>query len=157
MSEITERGFDRTTFVTGACLAVLAGVTAWDASKVDILASYGVGPAAMSYGVAAFLAILAAGHFVQSVRGVAEKPDAADGKALMWIGGGLAALLAAIAFDGGFIAGSTFLFAMTARAFGRRTFLVDVLIGFALGLAIFLLFNNVLELTLPEGPLERLL
>ena len=58
---------------------------------------------------------------------------------------------------GGFILGSTLLFAFTARAFGRKAILADVLLGFVLSLGIFFLFNKLLTLALPMGPLERLL
>ena len=47
--------------------------------------------------------------------------------------------------------------AATAAAFGRRAVIVDALIGLALGLVVFLLFDKVLTLSLPAGPIERLL
>jgi putative tricarboxylic transport membrane protein len=45
---------------------------------------------------------------------------------------------------------------MTAAAFGRRAFFIDLAIGFVLGLAVYLVFTKLLALSLPAGPLERL-
>ena len=58
---------------------------------------------------------------------------------------------------GGFIAATAVLFATTSAAFGRRAFLTDLAIGIALGVAIFLMFDKLLTLSLPTGPIERLL
>ena len=71
--------------------------------------------------------------------------------------GGLVALIAVIALGGGFIVAVAILFTATAAAFGRRAVIVDALIGLALGLVVFLLFDKVLTLSLPAGPIERLL
>jgi putative tricarboxylic transport membrane protein len=49
------------------------------------------------------------------------------------------------------------LFAFTASAFGRKAPLTDVVIGLALGLVIYLAFDKLLTLSLPAGPIERLL
>ena len=75
----------------------------------------------------------------------------------MYGGSTTAILIAIIGFGGGFIPATTVLFAMTAAAFGRRAFLVDVAIGFVLAFVIYLMFDKVLTLSLPAGPLERLL
>ncbi|WP_234894209.1 hypothetical protein [Sinorhizobium fredii] len=48
------------------------------------------------------------------------------------------------------------LFAFTARAFGRKALLADLATGAVMGLIIFLLFNKLLSLALPQGPFERL-
>ena len=54
--------------------------------------------------------------------------------------GGLAAVIALIAFGGGFIPAMTILFAATATAFGRRAIVTDLLIGFVLGTLAYVLF-----------------
>ena len=66
-------------------------------------------------------------------------------------------LYALIGVGGGFILSMTILFAATATAFGRRAIPVDLAIGFALGLGVYLMFSRLLSLSLPTGPLERLL
>ena len=71
--------------------------------------------------------------------------------------GGLAALIAIIGLGGGFIPATAILFAATAAAFGRRAILTDLAIGFVLAVVVYLLFDKLLTLSLPAGPLERLL
>ena len=66
-------------------------------------------------------------------------------------------MIVLIGIGGGFILAMTILFAATAAAFGRRAILVDLAIGFALGTAAYLMFAKLLSLSLPMGPLERLL
>ena len=65
--------------------------------------------------------------------------------------------MAIIGLDGGFIPATTILFAATATAFGRRAILTDLAIGFVLSLVVYLMFTKLLSLSLPTGPLERLL
>jgi putative tricarboxylic transport membrane protein len=76
---------------------------------------------------------------------------------ILLILGGLIATIVLIGVGGGFISAVTVLFAATATAFGRRAILVDLAIGFALSLAAYLMFAKLLSLSLPMGPLERLL
>ncbi|MGH8429638.1 MAG: tripartite tricarboxylate transporter TctB family protein, partial [Solimonas sp.] len=83
--------------------------------------------------------------------------DRIDPRAIALIVGGLAALIATIGLGGGFIAATTILFAVTSAAFGRRAIHIDLAIGLVLALSIYLLFDKLLALSLPAGPLERLL
>ena len=82
--------------------------------------------------------------------------EEADWGAVAWILLALTGLIGSIWAGLGFILGSTLLFALTARAFGRRAMIADLLIGAVLATLIFLLFNKLLRLALPAGPLERL-
>ena len=143
--------------IVGLILILIAAVTAWDASNMRVRSGYGIGPEATSYVVAIFLAVLGLAHFPVAFKTPDAEAEPADWGAVAWVAAALAGLIVSIAFGGGFILGSALLFAFTARAFGRRHLLVDIAIGFALALLVFLLFNNLLSLTLPEGPLERLL
>ena len=124
---------------------------------MDIRANYGIGADAASYLVAAVLALLGVGHLLAALIKPGDDPGPADWAGVTFIGIGLAGLIGAISLGGGFILGAALLFAFTARAFGRRALPVDLAIGFGLGLSIFLLFNKLLTLALPMGPLERLL
>lgn len=153
----TTRPTRRPYLVIGLLLLAVAAVTAWDASSMTIRANYGVGADAASYLVAAFFVVLAAGHFVAAFWGPRMEVEEVDLKAVGWVALALASLVAAVALGAGFILGTTLLFAFTARAFGRRAFLADLLIGAVLGLLVFLLFHGLLTLALPEGPLERLI
>lgn len=151
------RSFNIPYLVVGLLLFVIAAVTAWDASTMRIRATYGVGANAASYFIAAFLLLLGTGHLVGAFRAAKNEVEQTDWKAIGWIAVALTGLLLSIGLGGGFILGATLLFAFTARAFGRKKLIADLLIGAVLGLLVYLLFHGLLTLTLPAGPLERLL
>jgi putative tricarboxylic transport membrane protein len=143
--------------IIAAALLLLAAVIVWDTAALQVAATYGLGPKAMPYVVAAGLALLAAGNFLLAWRGDFPAREDVDPRAIALILGGLAALIAIIGFGGGFILATTILFVATSAAFGRRAIHIDVAIGLVLALAIYLLFDKLLTLSLPAGPLERLL
>jgi putative tricarboxylic transport membrane protein len=144
--------------IIAAALLVLAAVIVWDTTALPVPATYGLGPKAMPYVVAAGLALLAAGNFLLAWRGDFPAREDVDPRAIALILGGLAALIGIIGLGGGFILATTILFVATAAAFGRRRAIhIDVAIGLVLALAIYLLFDKLLTLSLPAGPLERLL
>lgn len=147
---------NKPTLAVGLALILVAALTAWDASSMRIRANYGIGPEATSYLVAIILAILGFAHLPAAFRGPDVEAEKADWRAVAWVAIALASLIASVAFGGGFILGSTLLFAFTARAFGRQALLVDLAIGLFLAILVFLLFNKLLSLTLPMGLLERL-
>jgi putative tricarboxylic transport membrane protein len=151
------RRLDPAGLVIAALLLITAGVIFWDTSTLQITSTYGVGPKAMPLVVAAGLALLSVGNLVMTLRGELPERESADPKAILMILGGLAALIAIIGLGGGFMPATAILFAATSAAFGRRAFLVDLLIGLVLALIVFLLFDKLLTLSLPAGPLERLL
>lgn len=141
----------------GVGLFVLSGIIAWDVTGLGGGMAYGIGPQAMPLVVAAGLAILAIGNLVIAWRGELPARESADPRAVLLILGGFVALIALIAFGGGFIIPTAILFTATAAAFGRKAVVTDFIIGAVLALVVFLLFDKVLTLTLPSGPLERLL
>jgi putative tricarboxylic transport membrane protein len=151
------RKVDPAGLVVAALLALTAAVVAFDASRLELGQTYGLGPKAMPYVIAVGLVLLAIGNLVMGLRGDMPAREGSDPKAIARILGGLAMLIAIIGFGGGFIVATTVLFAMTALAFGRRAFLADLAIGFVLAFAIYLVFDKVLTLSLPAGFLERLL
>ncbi|WP_064697346.1 tripartite tricarboxylate transporter TctB family protein [Rhizobium aegyptiacum] len=134
----------------------LSAVTVWDASRMTIRASYGMGANAASYFIAIVLLLLAAGHIASSFKAADLDVDHADWSAVGWVALALASLICSVWIGAGFVLGAALLFAFTARAFGRKALLSDVCLGAVLGVAIFLFFNKLLTLTLPEGPIERL-
>jgi putative tricarboxylic transport membrane protein len=148
---------DTAGLIIAALLLALAGIVFWDASNLELSSAYGVGPRAMPIVVAAGLAALSVGNLVMTFRGDLPEREDIDQKAILLILGGLAALIALIGIGGGFIPATAILFAATAAAFGRRAFLVDLAIGLGLGVLLFLLFDKLLTLSLPAGPLEKLL
>jgi len=153
----TKRRPDPAAIAIAAVLLVVALVLFWDMSRLEISSTYGLGPKAMPIVVAIGLALLAIGNLVIAFTTGLPEPEPSDPKPILLILGGLAALIALIGLGGGFIPATAILFAATAAAFGRRAFLVDLLIGAVLGTIVFLLFDKLLTLSLPAGPLERLL
>lgn len=155
--ESQERRFDPAGIVVAALLAALAVIIIWDMSTLQVTQTYGVGPKAMPIVVALGLALLSIGNIVMAFRGEFPEREEVAHLPILLILGGLAAVIVLIGIGGGFILSMTILFAATAAAFGRRTILVDLAIGFALGLGAYLMFAKLLSLSLPVGPLERLL
>lgn len=156
MSSTTPRTFDRPAAIVGAVLIGIAALIYYDASQMTRPVMYGIGPSAFPNVLALFFAVLGVAHLVTAFRDGLPEPETMDWGAFVWVAGALVALVAVVAMRGGFIPAATLLFAMTARGFGRRAFLFDCLYGFAIALLVFLLFNNLLSLSLPQGPLERL-
>ncbi len=111
----------------------------------------------MPFVVAAGLVLLSIGNLVMALQGDLPLREDIDPKAIQRILGGLAALMAVIGFGGGFIIATALLFAMTSSAFGRKALHIDLAIGAALALTVYLLFAKLLSLSLPVGPIERLL
>ncbi|SMO98434.1 tripartite tricarboxylate transporter TctB family protein [Paracoccus laeviglucosivorans] len=155
MSTPTASRLHRPTLVIGIGLFAIAAITWHDAANMKIRASYGMGADAASYFISIFLGLLGLGHLISAFRRQTD-PEPSDWKAVLWVSLGLLSLIAALWFDLGFVLGSTLLFCFTARAFGRKALLADIVLGFVIATGIFLLFNKVLTLGLPMGPFERL-
>lgn len=147
---------NRTAAAVAVLLFAIASITFCDASRMVIRANYGMGANATSYFVAILFVVLALGHLVSAFKPNDIETESADWIAVGWIGLALASLIAAIWLGAGFIVGSTLLFAFTARAFGRKALVADICLGAFLGVLIFLLFNKLLTLALPQGPIEQL-
>lgn len=152
-----DRKPDIAALVITAVLLVLALVIFWDTAALQLAATYGLGPKAMPYVIAAGLGVLGVANGVLAWRGGFPPRETIDIKAIVLILGGFAALIATIGLGGGFIPATAILFAATATAFGRRAIHIDLAIGLVLGVAVFLLFDKLLTLALPAGPIERLL
>jgi putative tricarboxylic transport membrane protein len=148
---------DTAGMIIAAGLLLLAAVIFWDASALQLGQTYGVGPKAMPYVVGTGMALLAVGNFVLAWRGDFPERESLDPKPIILILGGLAALIAIIGLGGGFIPATAVLFAATSAAFGRRAIHIDLAIGLVLGVVVYLLFDKLLTLSLPAGPIERLL
>ena len=161
MSELPQapasRRVDTAGVVIAIALAAIAAMLVWDARQLQSNNPYGMGPHVMPVVIAIGLGILAIGNLVEGLRGHLPARESADSKAVWLILGGLAMLIAIIGLGGGFIPATTALFVATATAFGRRAILVDLAIGLVLTTLIYLAFSRLLTLSLPAGPLERLL
>ena len=155
--EMRAKRFDVAEFVVGLALMAIAAVLWLDASYLAAGSIYGVGPSAAPKIVAIGLAVLGLATLMAALRGSPSDTETADWSAVLVMLGGLAALIALIAWGGGFIVASTILFAATSWAFGRRGLVVDAVLGFFLATCIYLVFTKLLTLGLPQGPLERLI
>jgi putative tricarboxylic transport membrane protein len=151
------RRADPAGIVVAALLAVLAGLIIYDMTTLTITQTYGVGPKAMPIVVATGLILLAIGNLMLAFRGGFPEREQPAHLPIVLILGGLVAVIVLIGIGGGFIPAVTILFAATATAFGRRAILADLAIGFVLSTAAYLMFAKLLSLSLPMGPLERLL
>jgi putative tricarboxylic transport membrane protein len=148
---------DRAGVVIAALLAGLAAVLVWDARGLQSTTMYGMGPEAMPVVIASGLALLAIGNLVDALRGHLPARESADPVPVVLILAGLALLIGIIGFGGGFILATSALFVTTSAAFGRRAVLVDSAIALVMSTLIYLAFDRLLTLSLPAGPLERLL
>jgi putative tricarboxylic transport membrane protein len=151
------RRIDPAGLVAAALLAALAGLILFDMSGLQISSVYGLGPKAMPIMVAAGLGLLALGNLVLGLAGGFPARERAEAGPVLLILGGMAALIALIGIGGGFISATAILFWSTATAFGRRAHAIDLGIGLALALLAYLLFAKLLGLSLPMGPIERLI
>jgi putative tricarboxylic transport membrane protein len=147
---------DRAALVIAALLAVLAAVIFWKTQGMPVAALYArVGPTTFPYVVAACLAALAVGTAVSAWRGGFPEREADHAGPMLWIVAGLVAQMLLLK-TAGFSIATGALFALAARGFGRgplwRTFPIGVVFAFV----IWLIFARLLQLSLPAGPLERL-
>ena len=140
------RRVDPAGLVIALMLAAVAAVLVWDANQLQSNTTYGMGPHAMPIVIAIGLGILAIGNLIDALRGNLPARESADPKAVLLILAGLALLIA-----------TTALFVTTARAFGRRAILADLAIALVMTTLIYLAFDRLLTLSLPAGPLERLM
>lgn len=151
------RRFGGTGLVVGLLLLGLAALLFWDASRLPAATGYsGMGPADTPRVIGAGLAVLGLWTLVEAFRSPAEPAPAQDIPPILWIVGGLGLQLLLVKPLGFSVAGGL-LFACTAAAFGRRKLWMTLPIGLAFALAVFGVFAMLLELSLPAGPLERLL
>jgi putative tricarboxylic transport membrane protein len=160
----TKRGrFAVSELVVGLLLLAAAGVIFFDAQRLPPPPAYGMGPASVPQLIAAGMALLGAITIAAAFfrRGAANSGEDEEGGpidvgAVVVILVSLVTLIALMTLGGGFMLGCTVLFAGTAWAFGRRALVADVVIGLVLSLLIYAVFTKLLTLSLPEGPLERL-
>jgi putative tricarboxylic transport membrane protein len=151
------RRIDSAGLVIALALAALAAVLVWDAGRLQSSTTYGMGPEVMPVVIAIGLGLLAIGNLIDALRGNLPPRESADPRAVLLILAGLALLIAIIGLGGGFILATSALFVTTSAAFGRRAILADSAIAIVMTTLIYLAFDRLLTLSLPAGPLERLL
>lgn len=156
--------------IVGLILLALAVVIWRDIARLPPAQAVGVGPAVGMRLVSGLLLILAAAHAVVAWRSwaagrradvahdklAAEPAERANVAALAWALGGLIGMIAVLQVGGGFVIGSTWLFAATAKAFGKPFGPRSIGIGLILAVLVYAFFTEALSLSLPAGPLEHL-
>jgi len=144
----------------------LAAIIFYDVTLMAPAQAVGVGPTASMRIVGALLIVLGIAHVIAAVqrrsaqrgRDTAELDEILTNRgALGWVLGGLIGMILILQVGGGFVIGSTWLFAATARAFGQPIRFKSPAIGFVLAGLVYAFFTQALSLSLPSGPLERLL
>lgn len=142
--------------VIAALLAAVAVVIFVSTRSMPVAGQYArVGPTTFPYVVAGGLALLAVGTAVSAVRGGFPEREPERLGPVLWIVGGLVAQIIALK-PLGFSIATGLLFALTARGFGKGPLWVTIPIGVVFSLVVWIIFANVLQLSLPAGPLERL-
>ncbi|MGV2909469.1 tripartite tricarboxylate transporter TctB family protein [Achromobacter sp. AGC25] len=146
----------------GTVLFIGAGVLWINADSLPPAGAMGVGPSAALRLVSGLLLVLALAHYVIAWRTRAVQIDRSDRLrtdrfALAWGVGGLVAMIAIVALDGGFVVAATVLFVATAKAFGKPIGVMSIGIGLILSVVASLFFTELLTLSLPAGWVESIL
>jgi putative tricarboxylic transport membrane protein len=151
------RGADRAALVIAACLGVAAIVIFWQTAAMPVAGNYArIGPTAFPYAISAVLLVLAIWTAVAALRGDFPEREEQTAAPVLWIVGGLAAQMLLLKFAG-FAIATGLMFAATARGFGRGPLWLTIPIGIVIAFVIWIIFARGLQLSLPAGPLERLI
>lgn len=143
-------------FIIAAGLAGLSALLLVDAAGLKQDGGYaGVGPGDVPRIIAYGLLILAVLTVFSGLKGNLPRPPRQAPAPVLWILGGLGLQLALLHVVG-FIVSGAILFGMTARGFGQRPLWKAIAVGLVLALVIYGVFDQLLQLNLPAGPLERL-
>ncbi|WP_108395522.1 tripartite tricarboxylate transporter TctB family protein [Devosia submarina] len=147
---------DGAAFVIALVLAAIAAVIIWQTSLMRVPPIQAkVGPTVFPYVIAAGLLVLSFATAISAFRGQFPVREKINYGPIAWIVGGLLAQLLLISWAG-FSIGTAVLFGFVAKGFGRGPLWLSVPIGFVLAFAIWFIFSRGLQLSLPTGPIERL-
>lgn len=147
---------DGAALVIALILAGLAALIFWQTAQMRVVAVYArVGPQTFPYVIAGGLALLSLATAISAFRGRFPARTADNYRPILWIVGGLVGQILMLSTLGFSIA-TGFLFALTAKGFGRGPIWMTWLIGIVFSFFIWFVFARGLQLSLPTGPLERL-
>lgn len=147
---------DWAAFAIAAVLLIIAGVIFFDVSHLRSMGGYsGIGPATIPDVIAAVLVVLAIWTVIAGIRRDFPEREKQEIGPVVWVIGGLAAQMLLLNIAGFSIATGA-LFAATAAAFGRPKLWISFPIGVVFCLIVWLVFTQLLNLSLPAGPLEQL-
>lgn len=147
---------DGAAFVIAAGLAVVGLVLLFEAARIPDMAGYaGIGPADVPRLIGWGLLGLSVWTVIDGMRGGFDPRPRQQPVPVFWILAGLVLQLVLLPFAG-FSVASGLLFACTARGFGQRRLTLTVPVGIAFAAAVYGVFDRLLQLNLPAGPLELL-
>jgi putative tricarboxylic transport membrane protein len=154
---ISARRPDWAALLIAAVLAVIAAVIIWQTSMMRVPPIQAkVGPTVFPYIIAGGLAALAVGTALSAFRGSFPARTKDNYGPMFWIVGGLVAQLLLLS-TAGFSIATGLLFALTARGFGRGPLWQTIPIGVVFAFIVWFIFSHGLQLSLPKGPIERLI
>jgi putative tricarboxylic transport membrane protein len=148
---------DKAAFAVAVLLAALGALIAWNAAHLNAnVAAYSrIGASAFPYAIAGLLFAAALGTAAAAAKGEFPDREPLELHRLGWILAGLIAQIILLGFAG-FSVATGVLFAFAARGFGGKPLWLTIPIGIVLCFLLYLLFQKGLQLSLPQGPLERL-
>lgn len=143
--------------VVALALIGVAAVVAVDAVRLSHVRTFGagLGPAAFPWAVAVGLAALGLGNLAVALKGRAPEGYPVNLGPVAWVACGLVAQIALLAIAG-FSVATGVLFAFTAKGFGRGPLWLTIPVGAVFSFILYVIFTKALALTLPAGPLEKL-
>jgi putative tricarboxylic transport membrane protein len=149
---------DRAAYGVALILAGLGVLIAWNAAHLNAnLASYSlIGASAFPYAVAGLLLAAAIGTVGAARNGEFPDREPLELGRLGWILAGMIGQIALLSVAG-FSVATGVLFAFTARGFGGKPLWATIPIGIVFSFILYILFSKGLQLSLPQGPLERLI
>ena len=148
---------DGAAFAIGAALMAFGALLIREGGRIPNKQGYaGVGPGDVPWLVGWALVALGLATVWQGWRNPAPPRPKQQAVPLLWLLGGMVVMVATI-HSVGFVAGATILFTCAAAAFGERRFHIAIPSGLALGLFIYAVFDVLLQLNLPAGPVEMAL
>ena len=115
-----------------------------------------IGPTTFPYVIAACLFIVAVCTVFVALRSGFPAREEQNLPPMLWIVGGFAAQMLLLK-AAGFSIATGLLFAATAKGFGKGPLWMTVPLGIVLAFVIWVIFAKGLQLSLPAGPIERLL
>ncbi|PZQ97044.1 MAG: tripartite tricarboxylate transporter TctB family protein [Cereibacter sphaeroides] len=143
--------------VIALLLAVLGALLIWEGGRIPDRGGYsGVGPGDVPRLIGWGLMLLAVWTAIDAFRSRQSAPEEIEVGPVLWIIGGLFVQLMLLR-TAGFTIASGVLFACAAAAFGKRNFAVTLPLGLVFAFMVYAVFNQLLKLHLPAGPIETLI
>ncbi len=147
---------DWAALVIAVFLIAVAVVVFWDASHLKTIAQYDrIGPSTVPKVVALGLFCLGIWTAIEAWRGDFPEREHQEVAPVIWVIAGLAGQMLLLR-TAGFSIATGVLFALTARGFGKRQIWFSLPVGIIMSFIVWAMFSQLLQLTLPAGPLEHL-